>query len=215
MKIKKNNNRFFPSSSGQASKMLLVLAIIVFVAIIIVYIVIKATERPAPPPVSTDNTVPTVNYEAILGDIKFTFQEAVDMGNILYGSESISNQYQQKDLTTTEKFIIVTIGAKNQGKENVPERVWDMGNIVDSEGRIFVPLDSYLASPWMPAQNLCGVLLKPEFTPVPCKKIYEVSKISKGLKIEAKANKKISATQYSTSSDSQDTALIDLIVTPR
>lgn len=209
MKIKKSN-----SQSGQASKMLLVLAIIVFVAIIIVYIVLRATEKPAPPLVPTETT-PTVNYEATLGDIKFTFQEAVDMGNILYGSESTNNQYQQKDLTTTEKFIIVTIGAKNQGKENVPERVWDMGNIVDSEGRIFVSLDSYLASPWMPAQNLCGALLKPEFTPVPCRKIYEVSKISKGLKIEVKANRKISATQYSTGSDNPDTALIDLIVTPR
>ncbi|MEK7658611.1 MAG: hypothetical protein AAB352_01980 [Patescibacteria group bacterium] len=209
-----NKSTGLPRQAGQASKMLLALAIIVLVAIVIVYIVIKATEKPAAPTVPT-TTTPIVNYEATLGDIRFTFQEAVDMGKVLLGSQSKNTQYQQKDLTTTEKFIAVTIGAKNQGKKNVPERVWDIGNIIDSDGRNYVPLDAYLSGPWLPDPNLCGALLKPEFTPISCTKIYEVSKVSKGLKIIVSANKKISATQYSTSSDKPDTALIDLIVTPK
>ncbi|MDO8739952.1 MAG: hypothetical protein Q7J54_00065 [Candidatus Woesearchaeota archaeon] len=196
--------------SGQVSRLLLVLAIIVFVAVIIVYVVLRATTAP-PKPVTDQSTGPKVVYEATLGNIKFTFQEARDVGKILAGSKSRFSDWQ-KDLTTTEKFIIVTIGAQNKGKENIPERVWDIGNIVDSEGRNFVPLDN-VADAWQPDPNLCGALLKPEFAATPCVKIYEVSRISTGLKINVSAFKKEGIATYSTDDRNKETALIDLVVT--
>ena len=104
-----------------------------------------------------------------------------------------------KDLITTERFIKVTIGAQNKGKENIKKNTWDIENIVDSEGRNYISLD-YAANPWMSDPDLCGELLKPEFSPTPCSKIYEVSKISSGLKIRVVDTKK------------KTEALIDLIV---
>src|SRR3989338_2451315 len=59
----------------------------------------------------------------------------------------------------------------------------DLGNILNSDGRIF-PNVNNAASSYLPNPNPCGLSLKPEFYPVSCTKIYEVSKISKGLKIE-------------------------------
>jgi len=195
---------------GQVSKLLLILGIIVFVAAIIVFVVMKATSAP-PKPVIEEPVGPKVVYETALGNIKFTFIEARDMGKILLGSESRYPDWQ-KDLTTTEKFIIVTIGAQNKGKENIPERVWDIGNIVDSEGRNYVPLEQ-TASAWQPEPNLCSALLKPEFAATPCVKVYEVSRISTGLKIVVSAFPKESETDYSTDEKKKETALIDLIVT--
>ena len=84
-----------------------------------------------------------------------------------------------------------------------------MGNIVDSDGRNFTPLQ-YDADAWLPDPNLCGELLKPEFEPTPCVKIYEVSTVSKGLKIQVTSLRKVGV-EYP--SDKKDTALIDLIVT--
>ena len=195
---------------GQVSRLLLVLGIIIFVAVIIVFIVMKATTAP-PKPIIEESIGPKVVYEAVLGDIKFTFIEARDMGKILSGLKSRYPDWQ-KDLTTTEKFVIVTIGAQNKGKENIPQRVWDIGNIIDSEGRNYVPLEQS-ANAWQPDPNLCSALLKPEFAATPCVKIYEVSRISTGLKIVVSAFKKESATDYSTDEKKQETALIDLIVT--
>lgn len=195
---------------GQVSRLLLVLGIVIFVAVIIVFIVMKVTSPP-PKPIIEVPIGPKVVYEAVLGDIKFIFQEARDMGKILAGSKSRYPDWQ-KDLITTEKFIIVTIGAQNKGKENIPQRVWDIGNIIDSEGRNYEPLDQ-TANAWQPEPNLCSALLKPEFAALPCVKIYEVSRISTGLKIVVSAFKKESATDYSTDEKKKETALIDLIVT--
>jgi hypothetical protein len=204
-------NKKYNIEKGQVSRLLLVLAIIVFVAVIISYIVIEmATPPPKPPPQEQEGS--KITYEATLGDIKFTFQEAIDKGKVLKGSESKNPQWQ-KDLTTTEKFIVVTIGAQNKGKENIPERVWGIENIIDSEGRNFVPME-YDVGPWLPEPNLCGALLKPEFSPTPCTKIYEVSRISTGLKVEVTAFKKTSDNNYSSSEKDKEKALIDLIVTP-
>ncbi len=211
MKRKKINKlASLPLQAGQVSRILLVLGIIIFVAVVIVFIVLKATSAP-PKPVIEQPTGPKVVYEATLGDIKFTFQEARDMGKILSGLQSRFPDWQ-KDLTTTEKFIIVKIGAQNKGKENIPERVWDIGNIVDSEGRNYVPLDN-VADSWRPDPNLCSALLKPEFAATPCAKVYEVSRISTGLKINVSAFKKESAENYSTNEKNKETVLIDLIVT--
>ena len=195
---------------GQVSKLLLVLAIIIFVAVIIVFVVMKATSVP-PEPRTEEPTGPKVVYETALGDIKFTFIEARDMGKTLVGSKSRHPDWQ-KDLITTEKFIIVTMGAQNKGKENIPKRVWDVGNIIDSEGRNYEELDR-TANAWQPDPNLCSALLKPEFAALPCVKVYEVSRISTGLKIVVSAFKKEDGGRYSTNEKDQEIALIDLIVT--
>lgn len=211
MKRKKvNKSTSLLAETGQVSRLLLVLAIIVFVAAVIVFVVLKATSAPAKPAV-VEQTGPKVVYEATLGNIKFTFQEARDMGKTLVGTKSRFPDWQQ-DLITTEKYIMVTVGAQNKGKENIPERVWDIGNIVDSEGRNYVPLDN-IADAWGPDPNLCSALLKPEFAPTPCVKIYEVSRISAGLKINVSAFKKESGPTFSSDEKNKETALIDLIVT--
>lgn len=197
----------FKKEAGQVSRLLLVLAVIVFVAIIITYLVMRAAERP-PKPAENEPVVEMPVYEQTLGDIKFIFQQARDMGGVLYGSQS-RNPSWQKDKTTTERFIKVTVGGQNKGPVNIKEGVWDLGNIVDSEGRNFTPL-GHDVNPWLPDPNLCEELLKPEFEPTPCVKIYEVSKISKGLKIQVLANKKV-GNEYP--SGDKESALIDLIVT--
>src|SRR3989339_2030388 len=171
------------AEAGQVSKLLLVLAIIVLGAVVITYLVMRMA---TPPPKPNPNPEPTELqpvYSQTLGNIGFTFRSTIDMGNILRASEAQSTTTWQKDLTTTERFIKVTIGAQNEGKENIPERSWDIGNIVDSEGRIFEPLEGYTISPWLPSNNGCQNLLKPAFEPTLCVKIYEVSKKSTGLKV--------------------------------
>jgi len=105
---------------------------------------------------------------------------------------------------------MVTIGAQNKGTANIEERSWDIENIVDSDGRNFVPLEGYSVDPWLPISNFCGALLKPEFDPVPCTKMYEVSKKSAGLKIRVISGKDNSPNNLS--SDNVDEAMIDLIV---
>ena len=61
----------------------------------------------------------------------------------------------QKDLTTTEKFIKVTIGGQNKGKIDTPMNVWNLGNIIDSEGRNFIP-NGHDVNPWISKENGCG-----------------------------------------------------------
>jgi len=199
----------FNKSSGQASRFLLILAIVILVAVVIVYLVMKmATPAPKPPGPDVTPEIPLPVYENTIDDIRFVFLSARDMGGTLKGSMSRDASWQ-KDLTTTEKFIILTIGAQNKGKENTPDRAWSVDNIVDSEGREFVALD-YNVNSWLPNPNLCGTLLKPEFEPTPCIKIYEVSKISVGLKVRVIASNKNAAGIYST--DKKDETMLDLIV---
>ena len=202
----------FNKSSGQISKLLLVLAIIVLVAVVIVYLVIRMAEKPPAPPTPPGPVVLQPVYEQTLGNIKFIFENAKDRGNILKYSEALNPTYSsyQKDMTTTEKYIEVKVGAQNVGKENIAERSWDIENIVDSESREFVPLDQYTISAWLPMPNLCSTLLKPAFDPTPCVKIYEVSKKSTGLKIRVITGKDNNANNFS--SKKLDSALIDLIV---
>lgn len=176
--------------AGQISKLLLVLAIIVFVAVIITFLVMRVAVRPpAPAPVPT-TPVPTLVFEKQLGNIRFVYKSALDKGDVLLVSDIVNTQYassSQKDLPISNpgaKFIMVTIGAQNKGHVNTEQGSWDIGNIVDSEGNNFVPLTDYTVTPWLPNPNLCGALLKPEFDPTPCTKIYEVSKKSTGLKID-------------------------------
>jgi len=198
--------------TGQVSRLLLVLAIIVLVAVVIVYLVMRMAERPPAPPSGTpDDTVPQFNYERTLGNTKFVFIDSRDLGSVLTPAMAKKQTYGTKSsVRTTERFIIVTIGAQNKGKVNIDERSWDIGDIVDSEGRRFIATKEYTIDNWIPDESDCGALLKPEFDPTPCIKIYEVSKISTGLKITVMTGKDNSKSNFS-SGDFEE-AMIDLIV---
>ena len=203
----------FNKSSGQASRLLLVLAVIVLVAVIITFLVMRMAQQPSRPVQTSEPTPEQPTYERKLGDIRFVFQSSIDKGNVLSASKVVNTQYAYatlKDLTTTEKFIQVTVGAQNKGTVNIESGAWDLGDIIDSEGRKFIALDGYTISPWLPAVNLCKALLKPAFNPTPCTKIYEVSGESTNLKVEVKTGTDNSPDNFS--SGKFDSALINLIV---
>lgn len=206
----------FEKELGQVSRLLLVLAVVVLVAIVITFLVLKMAEKPPQPVVPVTPTVPQPVYDQTLGNIKFVFESALDRGQVLKSSQILNttySSYTQKDLDISNpgaKFIQVTIGAKNIGTVNTDENAWGLENIVDSQGRNFVPLEGYTITPWLPPVDLCGSLLKPNFDPSPCTKIYEVSKESTGLKIRVQTGQNNSANNYS--AGKIDSALIDLIV---
>lgn len=203
----------FNKEAGQASRMLLVLAVIVLVAVIIVFLVMKmATKPPAPAVKNPANVAPLPVYEKQLGNIDFIFLSAANRGNTLKAADIVNTQYSysQKDLVTPEEYIQVTIGAQNEGTVNTEQGAWDIGDIVDSQGRHFVADDQFLVAPWLPAANACGALLKPAFQPASCVKIYEVSKKSTGLKITVKTGQGNTASNFS--SGKTDSYLLDLIV---
>lgn len=209
----------FNKSSGQASRLLLVLAIVILVAVVIVYLVMRMAEKP-PEPVAPKPTIPLPVYEQTLDSIRFVFESAIDKGDVLKASDSYiisgsgsERTSSQKDLPISNpgaKFIQVTIGAQNTGTENTVQNAWDLENIVDSQGRNYVPLITSVAKPWLPNPNLCSILLKPAFDPTPCVKIYEVSKESTGLKIRVEASK--SPNTKAINPKNLDSFLIDLIV---
>jgi hypothetical protein len=151
----------------------------------------KMAEKPSKPSTTTTvDTVPLPVYEKQLENIRFIFQSSIDRGGILRASQIVNKQYKTtntKDLlisNTGAKFIQVTVGAQNKGTVNIAQNAWDLGNIIDSENREFVALNTTNVNPWLPNPNLCGALLKPAFDPTSCTKIYEVAKESTGLKIE-------------------------------
>jgi len=210
MKFKKSSNLL---QAGETSKLFLVLAVIILVAAVIVYLVIKMAEQPSNPVEEPTETAALPVYEQTLENIKFVFESAINHGDTLYASESVNSTYSssyQTNLTTTENFIEVKVGAQNVGKVNMDAGTWDIENIVDSEGREYVPLEEYSIRAWLPNTDLCGTLLKPSFDPTPCIKIYEVSKKSTGLKIRVVTGKN----NGNVGSDMEDneSALIDLIV---
>ena len=202
----------FKKQSGQVSRLLLVLAIVVLVAVVIVYLVMQMAERPPAPDISDPDNggVPQPSYEQTLGNIKFVFIDSVDLGSTLTSATAVRKTSARDPLTTTERFVKVTVGAQNKGKMNIEERAWDIGDIIDSEGRRFVPLSGYKINSWIPEDSACGALLKPEFDPAPCTKIYEVAKISTGLKITIMTGKDNQKSNFT--SDDFDQELIDLIV---
>lgn len=203
------------NSSGQVSRLFLILAVIIFVAIIITFLVMKMAERPAKPAEVEETTIPLPVYEVKLGNIRFVFQSALDKGETLKTSDIVNAQYSsgQSSLQISNpgaKFIKVTVGAQNKGTVNTEENSWRIGNIVDSEGRNYVPVEGYTVSPWIPYPDKCGALLKPAFDPTPCTKIYEVSKESTGLKILVETG--VDNTSNNLSSGKTETALLDLVV---
>lgn len=185
MKNDKNRNK----SLGEIPKGVLILGaiIIIIVVIAIIFWGIRKTARTSPQLEASPTPTPMPVYEVVLGNVKFNFIETEDLGNVLKGKDSIYPDWQ-KDLTTTERFIKVVIGATNIGKEYVKEYSWDVGEMIDKEGRKFYPVKQ--ARPWLPPDNQCGVLLKPAFVPRECTKIYEVSKLSSGFKIRVFLPKK-------------------------
>jgi len=174
----------FNKEAGQVARLLLVVAVIVLVAIVITFLIIKMSEKPPKPPITTQPTVPVAVYEQKLGNIRFVFKSATNLGNRLKIADAINPGYGSKDLATTEKFILVVMGAQNKGTINTEPRAWDIGDIVDSNDNHFVPLENYSVGPWLPLQTGCGALLKPSFDPTPCVKIYDVAKGSNVLKIQ-------------------------------
>jgi hypothetical protein len=105
--------------------------------------------------------------------------KAEDIGNTLFGAD---NRYHSKEnVTTTGKFIRIIVSAENTGKEETKIGDWDIGEIIDGEGRKF----SYFSKQdvWLPAGNECKKTLKPGFEPLSCTKIYEVAKVSKDMKV--------------------------------
>ena len=213
MRFKFNKSSGSPrfGEAGQASRLLLVLAIIILVAVIVVFLVMKMAS-PAPKPAGGEKPIVVLPvYEKQLGNIRFVFENSRDLGNTLKAADAkAETRSYLKDLSTTERFIIVTIGAQNKGKVNISDRSWDIENIVDSDGREFQPVDQYSVDPWLPDDNSCQDILEPEFDPLPCTKIYRVSKVSTGLKIRVITGKDNDSNNFS--SGSVDSALLDLIV---
>lgn len=180
MKMKNLNKQW-----GQVSRAILVIAGAILLITIIAFLAIKiasSKKSQAVPSSAQEIEPPKPVYETTIGDIKFALQSSMDIGSVLKSDKS---QVYQKDLTTTERFVRVVIGAQNKGKNETAQFVWEVGNIIDSEGRNFIPITNK-AYYFLPQPSLCGAILKPEFAPIPCTMMYEVSKQSTGLKVEVK-----------------------------
>lgn len=194
--------------SGQISRTLIILAVVVLCAIVLVYFVTRMAagnrareEEARKQAEQAEQKEPEPVYELLVGDVQFSFQSARNIGNFISGkTASVAGQ---PDLTTTERFIRVTVGAQNKGLVNTAPYSWQLGNIVDSEGRNFVPIDEK-AYYFLPKPDTCGQILKPEFSPTPCVKIYEVSKASTKLQLKVSA--------YPTNGTKPLEGMIDLIV---
>ena len=179
MNMKLHNER------GEISKVLLLLAGAVLVVIVIIFVSTKFLQSNGssgtPDPSATPSPTPQFIHETQMGNIKFTLISFQELGSVLKGKSS----YEQ-DLTTTGRFVKVVIGAQNKGKNNTEQYGWDLGNVIDSEGRNFLQVSSYSYITGN-QQDTCGAILKPDFDPVACTRIYEVSKLSAGLKVELRA----------------------------
>lgn len=167
--------------SGYISRTLIILAVVVLLAAGFVYGVIKyASVRKSQSLEDANKTAqepPKPIYETTIGDTRFLFDSAADLGPVI----SSKTSYQQ-NLVTTEKFIKVTVRAQNKAKADTFSQTWGIGNIIDSDGRNFI--EDPNAFYFLPNPNLCGAILKPEFEPTPCVKIYQVSKVSTHLKVK-------------------------------
>lgn len=183
-------------STGQIAKTLLALVVVVLIAIIIAYIVVNRA-KPTPPPAPPESITPKPVYQVEVSGIKFYFFEATDMGNTLFARNSSQPDWV-KDLKTTDRFIILTVGAQNVGKEDTKERAWAIGEIIDSEGRKYIPSNENNVRYWMPTPNLCGSILKPSFEPTKCIQIYEAAKVAQGLKVNINVYEQANSQKFQT-----------------
>lgn len=193
----------FNKASGQASRTVIILAVIILIIAAVVYGITRFALSRKTSSSPTDNGPPKPVYDLSIGDTRFVLESSVDVGNVLYGRVSRFPSYQP-NLVTTEKFIKVTVRAQDKGNNDTPQYSWDIGNIIDSAGRNFLPITDKAYS-WIPSPDLCGSVLHPEFEPTPCVRYYEVSKVSEGLKLEV-----ISVKPNSTK---QQKELLDLTLT--
>jgi hypothetical protein len=168
------------NSLGQIPTKILIAGIAIIILIVLVFVILKVVKKPPPPPPVEKKQEPV--YETIVGNVKFKLVEAKDRGNRLLASESKNPEYIKEDLVTTDRFIEVTISAENIGKDNIPQNLWDMEELVDKEGRKFYSSPQF--DQWVVRESKCGALLKPGFTPTPCTKIYEVANVATGLKVK-------------------------------
>ena len=167
-------------SSGEISPQILLLMGGIIASVVVAVIIFLVVFKKEAPPLIEEIKPKGPVTEFKSKNIKVFLAEAEDIGNILLGQDG--RNPGTKDVTTTERFIKVKVFAENIGQEETTSGVWDIGEIVDNEGRKF-PYSRGLES-WFPADSQCGKNLKPGFTPVFCTRIYEVSKISEGMKIK-------------------------------
>lgn len=184
----KKNQSGLPWQAGKIklSAVLIILAIVLILVIIAAYLITtRIRTQPQPPAGETPPTTvepPKPVYDTTIDNVRFLLLSSSDLGPRIK-----SNIQFQNDATTTERFIKVIVGAQNKGKIATDQFTWDIGNIVDSEGRNFASINNKVY--WLiPNPDPCGSALKPEFTPTPCTKYYEVSKQSKGLKVYVKVS---------------------------
>jgi len=172
-------------SPGEISKQVLFFGGVIILAIVLVVLLVSLLSKPDSLPEEEEDIEPV--YEIVVGDIKFKLGEVRNKGNVLMVSESNEPDSGREDLTTTERFIKLTIAVENVGKDNIEGRDWDIQELIDSEGRKFYSLPE--ADFWIPESSRCRTLLKPGFTPTLCTKIYEVAKISTDLKVRVYSKK--------------------------
>lgn len=147
---------------------------------VIIFIVVKSLMSPPPPPPEETTEPEKPVYEIEIGNIKFKLKEVKDRGSVLPISEA---RYREREnLTTTEKFIEITVEVQNIGKDEIRAGRWDIKDVIDSEGRRFYYEQRF--NSWVPETSECGETLKPGFTPKTCTKIYEIAKVSSGLKVK-------------------------------
>jgi len=177
----------FSKESGKIEKkQMIIIGILACVGAAAVFLIITMV-RTAPPPVVEVEKEPEPVYEVKLGEkVRFKLQEVKDRGDTLKVEESRNPNFVKQNVTTTERFIEVTIAVDNIGEDNIPAGSWDVrevyGKIDDKEGKKYY--SSTLFNYWAPSDGKCGDLLKPGFSPTLCTKIYEVARIATGLKVE-------------------------------
>ena len=179
--------KFFNQLGAIPKQMLMLVGIVAGVAVIGI-VLISVFSKPPPPPPEPEE--PPLVFEVELGDVKFNIEEVVDMGNLLLGEERTVGQ-KRGDLSTTERFILVTVGAENIGTENIRSGDWLVEGLVDSVGRKFYYTRQ--ADPWLPLESSCNSILKPGFSPTYCSKIYEVANVATGLQVKVNYKNRESA----------------------
>lgn len=169
----------FSEKIGELSKEQMILLGIAGVVLIAVFILLSGVLKQQPPS-GPPPSGPV--YEVELEDkIRFKLQEVKDRGDILRLTEAINPKAAKKDATTSGRFIEVTVSVYNIGKDNIKAGTWGLKDLYDSNGAKFYSSTFY--NLWVSGESQCGVLLKPQFPPILCSKIYEVSKVSTGLKV--------------------------------
>lgn len=171
------------NSSGKGALFLILGVVVIVVVVLVIVTTVVRSPKETGPSEPEKGEMPELVHEVVIGDIKFNFIKAEDMGNTLKCEDRTSPPTicrEEHDFTTTDKFIRVEITAQNIGLYDLRRGSWKTRELVDSEGRVF---NSAGARRWIPEESDCGVLLKPLFQPTSCTEIYAVAERSIGLKV--------------------------------